>query len=60
MRIESADAALAAWTELQRAPCVLEGLVHFEREISVVERVILRYGNGSVTPDGQWVIPLSD
>ena len=31
-----------------------------EREVAVVERVILRYGNGSVTPDGQWVIPLSD
>lgn len=36
IRIESAEGAEAAWRELGECPCVLEALVDFERELSVV------------------------
>ena len=34
-RVDSADGLSAAWTELGRVPCVLEGLVPFVREVSL-------------------------
>ena len=36
IRITRAEDALAAWEELDRTPCVLEAVVEFEREISVM------------------------
>ena len=36
VRVESAAEARAAWDTLDRAPCVLEAVAPFEREISVV------------------------
>ncbi len=36
IRLEDASEAPAAWESLQRMPCVLEALVDFEREISVI------------------------
>lgn len=36
IRVEGAEQLEAAWTALERQPCVLERVVDFEREISVV------------------------
>lgn len=36
VRITREEDALAAWGELERSPCVLEAVVEFEREISVM------------------------
>lgn len=36
VRINAAEEALAAWDALGRAPCVLEGFVPFQREVSVI------------------------
>ena len=35
-RINKGDDANAAWRSLKNAPCVLEGFVNFEREVSVI------------------------
>lgn len=35
-RVSSAETAVAAWTEMGRAPCILERAVEFEREFSVI------------------------
>ncbi len=35
-RVHSADEAVAAWRDLGRAPCILEGFVDFARELSLV------------------------
>lgn len=34
--IDSADELAAAWTSLDNAPCVLEGVIRFEREVSMI------------------------
>lgn len=36
VKIQKGDDANAAWRSLKNAPCILEGFIHFEREISVV------------------------
>jgi len=36
VRVNTANDLAAAWTEIDRAPAVLEGFVDFEREISVI------------------------
>ncbi len=36
IKVESADALAAAWLELDQQPCVLEGWVNFEKEVSIL------------------------
>ena len=36
VKIQKGDDANAAWRSLKNTPCILEGFVNFEREISVV------------------------
>jgi 5-(carboxyamino)imidazole ribonucleotide synthase len=36
VKIMPGDDAIAAWRKLKNAPCILEGFVNFEREVSVV------------------------
>ncbi len=36
VKIVPGDDAIAAWRKLKNAPCILEGFVNFEREVSVV------------------------
>ncbi|MBM3567970.1 MAG: 5-(carboxyamino)imidazole ribonucleotide synthase [Alphaproteobacteria bacterium] len=44
-RIASAEEGRAAWTRLGRVPCLLEGLVDFEREVSAI---IARAADGAL------------